>query len=632
MMYCGIIWATVIGILVLWGMGRRLFHTSNQDPDPLAFVLEGQKTTEGSRLRRYQNTIASFGRQYFLPDCIQPIFGRTTRLQVLILVALTGYIAVWSFVGIVYKSWITPVKGMPGVHNTRVGLGPWADRVGVLAYTLTPLSVLLSSRESILSLVTGVPYQHFNFLHRWLGYIIFLQAALHTIGWCVVEMRLYQPQPETGLEWIKQRYMIWGVVAMLFITVMFVLSLPWAIRRTGYEFFRKSHYVLAMLFIGACWGHWDKLDCYLISSLVVWFIDRGVRLVRTGLLHYTHLPSGGMGFRSANATMTYFPDGNNGDVVRLDFTHPQAPWTVGQHFYLTFPELSIWQAHPFTPGNVPDGQPKGQSHAYIVRAKKGATRALAKLASTKKSSSVNTEHTPDATALRASTSVIVTGPYGESIMSHLSPDTNVLCVAGGSGVTFVLPVLLSLVTGPASRFDRRIEFIWAIRRNQDRLWISPELESLRRATVDHNLKIRIFVTREAEVHDKDEGIGEADGSQPQMIEETVEETSTSPHPSDDSKLAPTSVTESSSPGSISIHHPASAAAASPETRHPDLDALLCEFVDSTVCGSTAVYASGPGGMISDLRKIVGRCNSGRRVWKGDQRFNVKLVSDDRSEW
>jgi len=59
------------------------------------------------------------------------------------------------------------------------------NRVGVFSVCSdTLLSHMLSSRESLLSLITGVPYQHFNFLHRWLGYIILVQAALHTIG-CV---------------------------------------------------------------------------------------------------------------------------------------------------------------------------------------------------------------------------------------------------------------------------------------------------------------------------------------------------------------------------------------------------------------------------------------------------------------
>lgn len=67
-----------------------------------------------------------------------------------------------SLIGITYKTWITPVKKSPGVYNTRTGLGGFGDRVGALAYALTPLTVLFSTRESLLSLITAIPYQHFN--------------------------------------------------------------------------------------------------------------------------------------------------------------------------------------------------------------------------------------------------------------------------------------------------------------------------------------------------------------------------------------------------------------------------------------------------------------------------------------
>jgi hypothetical protein len=37
-------------------------------------------------------------------------------------------------------------------------------------------------------------------------------------------------------------------------------------------------------------------------------------------------------------------------------------------------------------------------------------------------------------------------------------------------------------------------------------------------------------------------------------------------------------------------------------------------------------------MISDLRSIVAKCNDGSKVWRGEERFDVELVCDDRLEW
>lgn len=621
MMYCGILWATIGGILFIWGVGRHLIPSLSHE-QRLSAGGEYHVPNSRNTIRRIKNSIASVSRHHLLPESLRPVFGRTTRLQVLILLTLTGYLTIWSFVGIVYNKWVTPVKNMPGVYNTRTSLGAWSDRIGVLAYALTPLSVLLSSRESLLSIITGVPYQSFNFLHRWLGYIIFVQSAFHTIGWSVIELRLYQPQPKVGLGWISQTYMIWGVIAMFFLTIIFALSTPWGIRLTGYEFFRKCHYVVAMLYIGACWGHWSKLNCYMIPSLVIWFIDRGARLARTGLLHYSYLPNGHMGFQSANAEITYFPDPDNGHVVRLDFTHPHDAWDIGQHFYLCFPEISIWQSHPFTPGNLPGNRADGSRHTYIVRAKKGATRSLADLAATRQTTSAN-EKAAANTAVSPSTPVILSGPYGGSIVGNRRPDANILCVAGGTGVTFVLPVLLDTIN-QAPVEGQSVELIWAVRRDGDLSWIRQELEVVRQSVASHNVRVRIFVTRQNELEDVCEKPGH-DSTKPHLVDSKIEVSSESTSAEDLNK------TSGSSRGSFFIQH-TSSVEGSDESRHPNLGALVHGFLDSTIKGPTTVYASGPGSMISDLRKIVASCNDAGKVWRGDERFDVQLSCDDRLEW
>ena len=177
MVYMGVMWSTFIGIAFIWAIyywcKRQPFDNGSTDP-------ESSKSTQ-STLLRWRASIATWTNRNLLQDCLRPVFGRTTRLQVLILAVLSGYMAIFTFAGIAYNKWVTPVKAYPGVYNTRTSLGPWSNRVGVIAYALTPLSVLLSSRESLLSLITGLPYQSFNFLHRWLGYIIIFQSVMHLI-------------------------------------------------------------------------------------------------------------------------------------------------------------------------------------------------------------------------------------------------------------------------------------------------------------------------------------------------------------------------------------------------------------------------------------------------------------------
>jgi predicted ferric reductase len=601
MLYVGIFWATIGAILLIWAVGRHFSPTgSNYQAGLLRRDVESSNSTQRPFTSRLSTAIRSQVRRNLLPDCLVPVFGRTTRLQVSILGLLCAYLTIWTFAGITYKTWITPVKNMPGVYNTRTSLGPWSDRIGVLAYALTPLSILLSTRESLLSMLTGVPYQNFNFLHRWVGYIIVVQSSLHTIGWLVIEVRLYQPQPQVANDWIKQLYMIWGVVAFGLLMILYVLSLPIVIRRTGYEFFRKSHYVLAMVYIGACIAHWQNLQCFLIPSLVLWFIDRAARMVRTFLLHYDYKQGGGMGFSSTPAEVILFPDPVNGDIVRLDFEQAHDPWKIGQHFYICFTEGSIWQSHPFTPLNCPGTTNGLTKHSYIFRAKSGETKKIADV-SAKKLAAITGGAKVATGDSKVTTPVILTGPYGESIMDELTPKRNILCVAGGTGITYALPVLLNIKNASGSR--RRAELIWVVRRKQDVEWIRPELDELLTAA-PLDLTVRIFVTRESSPsssHDK----------------ETIQGSSSS--------------SSASEKHGLSTVYVKNAEDAQSDPQHPDLGVLVKSFVDNNSQGPTTVFASGPGGMISDLRRVVADCNSGLQAWRGEERYDVSLQCDERLE-
>jgi ferric-chelate reductase len=437
----------------------------------------------------------------------------------------------------------------------------------------------------------------------------------------VVELRLYQPQPEGGIEWIKQLYMIWGVIAMFFLTVMVVLSTPWGIRLTGYEVFRKAHYVLAMLYIGACWGHWEQLKVFLLPSLIVWFLDRAIRLARTAMLHYNFLPSGEMGFRCATADTTFFSD-PKGDIVRLDFEHPHEAWDVGQHFYLCFPESKLWQSHPFTPISLPVYNADTQKHTYIFRAKKGETKRIAEI-SARRAARTPSEKTP----ADAKLAVVLNGPYGERITRDLPSDTNVLCVAGGTGITYVLPVLMDLAARPRNR-DRRVALVWVIRHKKDMDWVAPELGALKREAKSLGLGIHIYVTRAAE---------EQDHATPQVVSDAL-------LADDEKKDVGQEVVAATGSSSASAYSGTSGSAISLHglsktdinvnhvQNRPRLNDIVRDFVEANIVGRTQVFASGPGEMITELRSVVASVNRGGEVWKGESRWDVGLTCDDRLEW
>jgi predicted ferric reductase len=483
-LYIGIIWATIGGIFLIWGIARKSMRPSRKFVGSSLFSYtkletkaneccceEEERPLPVSGTKRIYKAIIAESRKILLPDGSHRIFGRVSRLQIILLAILAGYLLIWSFLGFSWKTYKTPVKNKPNLHNTRTTLGPWSDRIGVLAYGMLPLSILLSSRENLLSVITGIPYHHFNFLHRWLGYIILIQSLMHTIGWTIIEAKLYQPQPSVAQEWIKQTYMIWGCVAMILLTIMWVLTWPSIIKKTGYEFFRKVHYVIALIFLGACWGHWEHLKCFLIPSFIFWGIDRSARLVRMFLLHYSLITKEDgttmAGFQISKASTQMFGDA----IIRLDFDQQQTnPWHIGQHFFLTFPQSSIWQAHPLTPLSFPSLSEEGLArHSYLFRAKGGETKKIADL--------VQQEH--------SSLDVILTGAYGSSILESVGEQDNILCIAGGTGITFVLPVLLHYARIGSKG---QVSLLWVVRNAKDEEWVKPELEQVRSGGIEVTIR------------------------------------------------------------------------------------------------------------------------------------------------
>lgn len=600
MLYTGIFWASILGVLLLWGVARRMCPARPSVEQTLsASNIEAQENSRSGGVAKLMRAFASLRRGWFLQDFSIHLLGHVTRLQVTILLILSSYLLVLSFIGITYKTWITPVSSSPGLYNTRSSLGPFADRIGVLAYALTPLSILLASRESLLSLITGVPYQSFMFLHRWTGYIILVQSSVHTLGWVIVEAKLYQPQPSTWNSLAGELYIQWGFVALGVLVLLWMLATPLGIKLTGYEVFRKVHYCLAMVYIGAIIGHWEQLQCFLIPGMLLWFFDRLGRAIRTGMLHYQWLPAKAKwGFKAAQAKVVHWNDEKSGDVIRLDFEHTQQPWQVGQHFFLCFPEGSIWQSHPMTPLSMPVADKHGRvKHSYVIRAKGGETKKIAAIAAKKIAALGDAPSLRDEKTIQraeVSTPIILTGPYGTDIVEDLTPDTNVLCIAGGTGITFVLPVLLKLVREQRTS-NRRIGLVWAVRRDTDMKWVEIELDEIKETGCSHGVNVDVYVTREKD-HD------------------SVSSASSSDAGRCDCKDA-------------GHHHPVDTEL--PEARRPHLDEIVKHFVGSVVCGPSTIYASGPGSMIGDLRTAVASNNKAGKVWNGDDSGEVKLICDDR---
>ncbi|USW48599.1 Putative ferric reductase, NAD binding domain, ferric reductase transmembrane component-like protein [Septoria linicola] len=567
MEYTFILWGVILGILLLWAISR-IWRSGQASHGASALLFE-----MGSKLQPL--------RRHFLPDApMRWLFGRVSRLQVTVLAVMLAYLLIFSLIGISYQTWVTPIPGSTH-YNTRTSLGPWSDRVGALAFALTPLAILLCMRESVLSLITGIPYQHFNFLHRWLGRVIFVQSLLHAIGWTIIEAKLYQPQPSVYVKFIQQRYVIFGCIAIFFISFLTVFSLKPVIRWTGYEFFKVTHWIIAVLYIGACWGHWDKLYCWMVPSLALIVLDQAVRGFRTLYIHFGGKKGSGLGFTCAQAELQVLTD-DNGTVLRLDFDYEHrnaGGWEAGQHFYLTFPSLSIWQAHPYTVSSVPNVQSKVQHHTYLIRVRDGQTKKLAALGH------------------GATVPVILSGPYGHGFPSYEAQ--HVLAMSGGTGVTFTWPIIMEAVrqnTHTAAVLD----FVWVVRKAEDLLWLSSELNDMKKLLAEAlGLRISIFVSRDVKHavgkgKEKSPERGDGSGSGSEKEKNDGIKTSVSSLSGRSSIISLDDLLASSGPR-FQVHWL--------KDHHPSIAELVLDFTERAkdFGGGLEVVGSGPEAMGSDLR-------------------------------
>lgn len=155
-----------------------------------------------------------------------------------------------------------------------------------------------------------------------------------------------------------------------------------------------------------------------------------------------------------------------------------------------------------------------------------------------------------------------------------------LAVAGGTGVTFTLPIMLAaLKEQMAPKFA--LEFVCVVRKTQDLLWLEDELGLLKSSASEKwNLRIKIFITRESE------GILES-GSAKDVVKAPG---------SEDMRLQSL------------LAEQARFDVAFLEDHHPSMFEIMDDFLERarSVGGSTEVLGSGPEAMGSDLRSAVAK--------------------------
>lgn len=342
-----------------------------------------------------------------------------------------------------------------------------ANRTGVISFANIPLLILFSGRNNVLLWLTNWSHATFLLVHRWVAWICTLQACIHS----ALYLGLYV-WSKTHAEVSKEPFWYWGIIATLALSLMLPLSiLP--IRKLAYEFFLVFHIILGIVAIVGCWYHiiyrydhqWGY-ETWLYVAIAVWVFDRLMRLVRMFKI----------GVRRAYVSRI------DDDYLRIDIPDVECHG----HVYAYFPSLSwrVWENHPFSVvSSMSPHSPVAPTASHIGPApleKSGPESASKQVIGTvtaSDSSSLSSSPARSApgitlfvrthtglTSLIAShvgstagIPVLLEGSYGHESSAFLGPSITptperpkIVCIAGGVGITAVIPALNSTTSIHAS--------------------------------------------------------------------------------------------------------------------------------------------------------------------------------------
>ena len=281
------------------------------------------------------------------------------------------------------------------------------------------------------------------------------------------------------------------------------------LRRLSYEFFVLQHLVTFVGFIVAVWLHAaDEVKVWVWISIGLLVFDRVARYAWATYANLSIFHRSTSSTKHAlwanRASFTPLP----GNVTRITIDRPGIRWEPGQHVFLTCHSIVPLQSHPFTIASIP----ADNKMEFFVRSEKGGTRRFFRYASKHH----HVLGSGDTAPVKPARTVFIDGPYGR--MRPLRQFDSVVLLAGGMGVTFIIPCLRDIVCrwkmeclGDKKQPEKslrliptkRIRFVWVIKSRAQLSWFETQLQSVladveecRRAQPDmiREVELSIYVT------------------------------------------------------------------------------------------------------------------------------------------
>lgn len=400
------------------------------------------------------------GDVFMMPTRGQAIF--ITYIWVMnIALACTGY---WFLPG---SNWYK--------NDTTQTIHHVSNRLGVLSFANIPLLMLFAGRNNILLWLTNWPRTTFLLMHRWIAVICMLEALIHTLVYFYDYSVGWEAMPLSDL--VTKGYWLWGAAGTVALLVI-VMTAVQPLRRRAYELFVFIHIALSVVVLVGCYQHvvlrhgrQRGYETWVFVAVAVWGFDRVIRLLRA--------------FR--RGVKRAFISPVDSEYMRVDIPGVSARG----HVYLHFPTISrwrLWESHPFSVAG--SSTYNTNRFGYGLNLSKADDAAIGYAISTPTHMAASFEK-PDLTARKTGVTlfikkqtgmtarlgalntgdvgipVMMEGSYNEEVTflqeNHLQPTPeyqNMICFAGGVGITGILP-FLDKFGGLTSHGSKRL--FWGVR-------------------------------------------------------------------------------------------------------------------------------------------------------------------------
>ena len=110
------------------------------------------------------------------------------------------------------------------------------------------------SRTSFVTAITGISHERLQVAHRWVSYLMFASALIHTVGLGVVGHHAGMPVDWTEVycasgAWGSADNADWTGLIAFIAQIWLTFASVGPLRRIGYEWFKKTHFVAGVVFI-----------------------------------------------------------------------------------------------------------------------------------------------------------------------------------------------------------------------------------------------------------------------------------------------------------------------------------------------------------------------------------------------